>query len=163
VIVNAACSENSSLNNCVKPKSKDTGTQAHGKFVPTCHNCVKIGHIRPNCYLLRSHRPWIKQDDPRKSEIEDSSSSKYVLPHRRHIKGNANVICKNKVNFINPGLCIYEATPHFLFLFWLLVSDFSRVFAFSHPLLSFCALLSTFQVLFLVNFILFSFFFKLLE
>jgi hypothetical protein len=31
----------------------------------------------------------------RKSEIEDSSSSKYVPPHRRHIKGNDNIICKN--------------------------------------------------------------------
>jgi hypothetical protein len=63
VIVDTSCldnSENSCLNNCVKPKSKDTGTQAHGKFVPTCHNCGKIGHIRPNCYLLKSHRPWIK-------------------------------------------------------------------------------------------------------
>jgi len=95
VIVDAACSENSCLNNCVKPKSKDTGTQTHGKFVPTCHNCGKIGHIRPNCYLLRSHRPWIKQDALRKNEIEDSSSSKYVPPHRRHIKGKGNVIFKN--------------------------------------------------------------------
>jgi hypothetical protein len=98
VIVDTACldnSENSCLNNCVKPKSKDIGTQAHGKFVPTCHNCWKIGHIRPNCYLLKSHRPWIKQDALRKSEIEDSSSSKYVPPHRRHIKGKGNVICKN--------------------------------------------------------------------
>jgi len=77
------------------PKSKDTGTQAHGKFVPTCHNCGKIGHIRPNCYLLKSHRPWIKQDPLRKCEVEDSSSAKYVPPHRRHIKGKDNVICKN--------------------------------------------------------------------
>jgi hypothetical protein len=78
VIVDTVCldnSENSCLNNCVTPKSKDTGTQAHGKFVPTCHNCGKIGHIKPNCYLLRSHRPWIKQDALRKSEVEDSSSS----------------------------------------------------------------------------------------
>jgi hypothetical protein len=95
VIVDAAFSENSCLNNCVKPKSKDTGTQAHGKFVPTCDNCGKIGHIRPNCYLLRSHRPWIKQDALRKSEVEDSSSSKQVPPYRRHIKGKGNVICKN--------------------------------------------------------------------
>jgi hypothetical protein len=79
VIVDAACSENSCLNNCVKPKSKDTCTQAHGKFVLTYHNCGKIGHIRPNCYLLRSHRLWIKQDALKKSEVEDSSSSKYVL------------------------------------------------------------------------------------
>jgi hypothetical protein len=95
VIVDTACLENSCLTNHVMPKSKDTGTQAHGKFVPTCHNCGKIGHIRPNCYLLKSHRPWIKQDALRKSEVEDSSSAKYVPPHRRHIKGKGNVICKN--------------------------------------------------------------------
>jgi hypothetical protein len=91
VIIDTACLdnfENSCLNNCVKPKSKDASTQAHGKFVPTCHNCGKIGHIRPNCYLLKSHKSW-------KSEIEDSSSSKYVPPHRRHKKGKGNVICKN--------------------------------------------------------------------
>jgi hypothetical protein len=78
-----------------KPKSKDIGTHAHGKFVPTCHNCGKISHIRPNCYLLKSHRPWIKQDALRKSKIEDSSLSKYVPPHRRHIISKGNVICKN--------------------------------------------------------------------
>jgi hypothetical protein len=60
MIVDTACLKNSCLKNCVKPKSKDTGTQAHGKFVPTCHNCWKIGHIRPNCYFFKSHRPWIK-------------------------------------------------------------------------------------------------------
>jgi len=76
VIVDTACLENSCLNNHVMPKYKESRTQ--GKFVPTCHNCEKIGHIRPNCYLLKSHMPWIKQDVLRKSEIEDSSSSKYV-------------------------------------------------------------------------------------
>jgi uncharacterized Zn-finger protein len=60
MIVDAACSENSCLNNCVKPKSKDTGTQAHDNFVSTCHNYGKIGYIRPNCYLLKSHRSWVK-------------------------------------------------------------------------------------------------------
>jgi hypothetical protein len=95
VIVGTTCLENSCLTNHVMTKSKDTGTQAHGKFVPTCHNCGKIGHIRPNCYLLKSHRPWIKQDALRKSEVEDSSIAKYVPPHRRHIKGKGNVICKN--------------------------------------------------------------------
>jgi len=42
---------------------------------------------------------------------------------------------------IKPGRRISEATPQ-KSLFWLLVSDFSRVFALSRPLLSFCALLS---------------------
>jgi hypothetical protein len=58
VIVDAAFSENSSLNNCVKPNSKDSGTL--GKFVPICHYCGKVDHIRPKCYLLKSHRPWKK-------------------------------------------------------------------------------------------------------
>jgi len=58
VIVDTACLENSCLYNHVMPKSKESETR--GKFVSTCHNCGKIGHIRPNCYLLKSHRPWIK-------------------------------------------------------------------------------------------------------
>jgi hypothetical protein len=91
--VDTACLENSCLNNNVMPKSKESETQC--KFVPTCHNCGKICHIWPNCYLLKSHRPWIKQDALRKSEVKDSSSSKYVPPHMRHIKGKGNVICKN--------------------------------------------------------------------
>jgi hypothetical protein len=93
VIEDTACLDNSYLINHVMPKSKESGTRC--KFVHTCHNCGKIGHIRPNCYLLKSHRPWIKQDTLRKSEVKDSSSSKYVPPHRRHIKGKGNVICKN--------------------------------------------------------------------
>jgi hypothetical protein len=93
VIVDTAYLEKICLNNHVMPKSKESRTQ--GKFVPTCHNCGKIGHIIPNCYLLKSHRPWIKQDAPRKGKVENSSSSKYVPPHRRHIKGKGNIICEN--------------------------------------------------------------------
>jgi hypothetical protein len=74
-------------------KSKESGTQ--GKFVPTCHNCGKIGYIRPNCYLLKPHRPWIKLDAQRKGKVENSSSSKYVPPRWRHIKGKGNIICEN--------------------------------------------------------------------
>jgi hypothetical protein len=59
--VNTACQdncENSCLNNCVEPKSKDhQGKQTQGKFVPTCHHCRIVGHIRTNCYLLKSQRP----------------------------------------------------------------------------------------------------------
>jgi hypothetical protein len=93
VIVDTVCLENSCLNNHVMPKSKESRT--HGKFVPTCHNCRKIDHIRTNCYLLKSHSPWIKQDDLRKCKVENSSSSKYVPSHMRHIKGKGNIICEN--------------------------------------------------------------------
>jgi hypothetical protein len=54
VIVNTACLdnfENSCLNNCVKPSPRNQ--EHNGKFVPTCHNCGKVGHIGPNCYLLK--------------------------------------------------------------------------------------------------------------
>jgi hypothetical protein len=87
VIADTACLdnyENSCLNNCVMPKYKDTRTQAYSKFVPICHNCGKVGHIRPNYFLLKTHGSWIKQDAPRKGKVEKSSSSKYVPPHRRH-------------------------------------------------------------------------------
>ena len=40
--------------NVSKPKSKPT-VREHNKsvFVPTCHICGVVGHIRPNCSLLR--------------------------------------------------------------------------------------------------------------
>jgi hypothetical protein len=93
VIEDITCLDNSCVTNHVMPKSKESGIQ--GKFIPKCHNCGKIGHIRPNCYLLKFHRPWIKQDALRKTKVEDSSSSKYVSLHRRHIKGKNNIVCKN--------------------------------------------------------------------
>jgi hypothetical protein len=95
VIVDAACLDISCSNNCVKPNSKDSGTQ--GKFVPICHHCGKVGHIRPKCYLLKSHKPWNKQEDSKKGFIEKTSSVKYVPPYRRHIsqKGKDFVICEN--------------------------------------------------------------------
>jgi hypothetical protein len=61
VIVDTACLDNSYLIDYVKPKESKT----QGKFVPTCHYCGKICHIRPNCYLLKSHRPWNKQVAPK--------------------------------------------------------------------------------------------------
>jgi hypothetical protein len=93
VIEDTACLNNFFLTNHVMPNSKESGIQ--GKFIPKCHNCGKIGHIRPNYYLLKSNRPWIKQDALRKIEVKDSSSSKYVPQHRRHIKGKENIVYKN--------------------------------------------------------------------
>jgi hypothetical protein len=58
VIEDTTYLDNSCLTNHVMPNSKESGIQ--GKFIPKCHNCGKIGHIRPNCYLLKSLRPWIK-------------------------------------------------------------------------------------------------------
>jgi hypothetical protein len=90
--------ENSCLKNSAEPESKDhKGKQNQGKFVPTCHHCRIVGHIRPNCFLLKSQKPWNKQDAPKKGSVEDPSPSKYVPPHRRHIsqRGMGFVICEN--------------------------------------------------------------------
>jgi hypothetical protein len=87
----------------VKPNSKDWGTQ--GKFIPICHHSGKVGHIRPKCYLLKSHRQWKKQEDSRKGFIEKTSSDKYVPPHKRHIsqRGKDFVICENvNLKFAEP-------------------------------------------------------------
>jgi len=70
VKVNIAClnkCENSCMNNCMKPKSKvHLGKQIQPKFVPTCHRCGIVGHIRPNCCQLKSQRPWNKKDATKK-------------------------------------------------------------------------------------------------
>jgi hypothetical protein len=103
VIVDATCSENSCLNNCVKPKSKNSGTQ--GKFVPMCHHCGNVGPIRPKCYLLKSNRPWKKQEDSKQGVIEKTSSDKYVPPHKRHIskRGKDFIVCENaNLKFAEP-------------------------------------------------------------
>jgi hypothetical protein len=87
----------------MKPNSKDSGAQ--GKFVPIYHHCRKVGHIRPKCYLLKSHRPWKKQEDSKKGCIEKTSSEKYVPPHRRHIsqRGKDFVTCESaNLKFAEP-------------------------------------------------------------
>jgi hypothetical protein len=48
----------SSMNNYLKPKSKaHLGKQTQTKFVPTCHHCGIVGHIRLNCCQLKFQRP----------------------------------------------------------------------------------------------------------
>jgi hypothetical protein len=66
------------------------------KFVSTCHYCGKISHIRQNCYMLKSHRPWNKQV-PKKDNNAIPSSDIYAPPHRRHLsqEGKNFVLCNN--------------------------------------------------------------------
>jgi len=79
VIEDITCVDNSCVTNHVMPKSKESGIQ--GKFIPKCHNCGNIGHIRPNCYLLKFHRPWIKQDALRKIKNANHISAEKVKQH----------------------------------------------------------------------------------
>jgi hypothetical protein len=100
VIEDTTCLDNSCLTNHVMPKSKESGIQ--GKFIPKCHNCRKIGHIRPNCYLLKSHRPWINQNALRKSKVVRTKRAVVATPRQRIYPskciplGSATFICEEK-------------------------------------------------------------------
>jgi len=45
--------------------SKNKGAN---QSIPTCHHCGISGHIRPNCFQIRSQQPWNKSLVPRKEE-----------------------------------------------------------------------------------------------
>jgi hypothetical protein len=80
VIVDAACSKNSCLNNCVKPNSKDSGTQ--GKFVPMCHHCRPDAH---QCLeASNSSRLHLSGHNGKSSglssEFEKNPALKYIRP-----------------------------------------------------------------------------------
>jgi len=38
------------------------------KSIPTCHYCGIIGHTRPNCFQIRSQKPWVKKHVLRDNE-----------------------------------------------------------------------------------------------
>jgi len=44
------------------------GDKGANQFIPTCHHCGVTGHIRPNCFQIRSQKPWNKTLVPRKDE-----------------------------------------------------------------------------------------------
>jgi hypothetical protein len=58
----------------IKPIMSDNHTQSicGGKWVnqsiPTCHHRGITGHIRPNCFQIRSQKPWNMNLVPRKDE-----------------------------------------------------------------------------------------------
>jgi hypothetical protein len=44
------------------------GDKGANQSIPTCHHCGVIGHILPNCFQIRSQKPWNKTLVPRKDE-----------------------------------------------------------------------------------------------
>jgi hypothetical protein len=79
----------SSLNNCLKPKSKTSSKkQTHAKFVPTCYHCGIIGHIILNYFQFKSQRLWKDSTTPKKEKCDiesclPRSKSNYIPPHKR--------------------------------------------------------------------------------
>jgi hypothetical protein len=46
-------------------RTQDKG-ESHS--IPTCYHCGVDGHIPPNCFRIRSQKPWNKTHAPRKDE-----------------------------------------------------------------------------------------------
>ena len=74
-----------------KPKSKPI-VREHNKsvFVPTCHLCGVVGHIRPNCSLLRQ-----KPKSENRFAVRNTDVPKFVLVYhvcgvRGHIRPNCH-------------------------------------------------------------------------
>ena len=72
-----------------KPMSKPT-IREHNKsvFVPTCHLCGVVGHIRPNCSLLRQ-----KPKSNARFAVRNTDIPKFV--HVCHFCGVSDHICPN--------------------------------------------------------------------
>jgi hypothetical protein len=54
----------------IKPSMSTNRTKDKGAShsIPTCHHCGVNGHIRPNCFHIRSKKPLNKSHAPRKDE-----------------------------------------------------------------------------------------------
>jgi hypothetical protein len=54
----------------IKPSMSQNRTKDKGAShsIPTCHHCGVNGHIRPNCFHIRSQKPLNKSHSPRKDE-----------------------------------------------------------------------------------------------
>ena len=75
-----------------KPKSKPT-VREHNKFVfvPTCHICGVVGHIRPNCSLLRQ-----KPKSENRFAVRNTDVPKFVpVCHFCGVHGHIRPNCHN--------------------------------------------------------------------
>jgi hypothetical protein len=59
----------------IKPRMSHNHTQFNygdkraSHSIPTCHHCGINGQIRPNCFQIRSQKPWNKSHVPRKDKL----------------------------------------------------------------------------------------------
>ena len=72
-----------------KPKSKPT-VREHNKsiFVPTCHLCGVVGHIRPNCSLLRQEPKPVIGNPTRNTRVPKFVPVCHFCGVRGHIRPN---------------------------------------------------------------------------
>ena len=58
------------------------------KFVPTCHNCSVIGHIKPQCHRLKREQNQVARSIPKKP-----SGPKHIVCHHCGVIGHIRPQC----------------------------------------------------------------------
>ena len=88
-----------------KPKSKPT-VRKHNKpvFVPTCHLCSVVGHIRPNCSLLRQEPKLVTKNPTRDTDIPKFVPVCHFCGVRGHIHLNCHKL-KSKHSVFQSRIC----------------------------------------------------------
>lgn len=82
--------------------------QPSQRFIPTCHNCGKIGHIRPKCFQLNSHEPKREYFHSRNSYeklfnmMRDVVTRLDVLDKSHTVVPDVKKVWVKKINTIHP-------------------------------------------------------------
>ena len=58
------------------------------KFVPTCHHCGVIGHIRPQCHKLKREQNYVARSHPKRP-----SGPKHIIFHHCGAFGHLRPQC----------------------------------------------------------------------
>ena len=109
-----------------KPKSKPIIREYNKSvFVPTCHHCGVVGHIRPNCSLLRQKPKSKTRFAVRNTDIPKfipvchfCGVSSYIRPNCHKFKSKHYVFQSRICNDISPIISPYK-------LFYILLKNLS--------------------------------------
>ena len=88
-----------------KPKSKPI-VRVHNKsvFVPTCHLCGVVGHIRPNCSLLRQEPKLVTGNPTRNTDVPKFVPVCHFCGVHGHIRPNCHKL-KFKHSVFQSRIC----------------------------------------------------------
>ena len=109
-----------------KPKSKPI-VREHNKsvFVPTCHICGAVGHIKPNCSLLRQEPKLVTGNSTRNTDVPKfvhvchfCGVCGHIRPNCHKLKFKHSVFQSRIRDDISPAISPYK-------LFYILLKNFS--------------------------------------
>ena len=100
--------------NALKPKTflrSHPSDLSGSKFIPTCHHCGVIGHIRPQCSMLKREQNHIARSLPKKPSgpkpivCHNCGAFGHLRPHYSKFKLLKESKEKRNLNFFEVVLC----------------------------------------------------------